>query len=86
MPRLTKEQQVEFDTMISGFNETTDITGNNPFRFKYLRYQDTSKRYIRNTDQYIYDMYVHIDYKPVFDYHFYNMLKQIQKDIEKKNG
>lgn len=86
MPKLTNEQKLHLDLLVDEFNEITNTDGNNPFRFKYTRYKDTSRNMVRNTDLFIYTMHVHMDFKPVFDYHYYQFLQSINKEIQKKNG
>jgi hypothetical protein len=86
MPKLNDIEKKQFDEMVEEFNEITDTDGNNPFRFKYTRYKDCSRNIIKNTDLFIYNMHVHLDFKPTFDYHFYQLLKSIKTQIQKKNG
>lgn len=84
--KLSAEEKHQLNIWSSEFKKIENEKGNNPFRYNVNKYVDRSDRDVKNADQYIYDMWVNIEFKQTFDFYFYQMLLGIKTEIEKKNG
>lgn len=77
MKTLSAVELVDFKKLLEVSKELTKPTTKNPLKYSRIKYTGKDE-----PDLWLYDVFVHHKHHKLVEYHFFQFLKNVQRDIE----